>query len=106
MFFIFNVFLLTGDIASDIWNGINLISRGDVYWGSYTLLFSALPFLAQILAVLFDLLDASTKNNLAEKNAQRKKLFECLWFTPVLHPFVSVYILLIKYLLIINKIDF
>jgi hypothetical protein len=89
-FFIFNVLLLTGDIGSDIWNGFDLISRGDFIWGGLTLFFSSCPFLLRILANLFKLLvlvNRRNKKDLSKKRSLQMKLKESWQFSPILHPF-------------------
>ena len=87
MFFIFKVALLTSDIVSDIWNGFDLISRGDVNWGRLTLFFSFCPFLVRLLAILVKLFISCCKKNLSTIRFQEMKFKESWRFTPILHPF-------------------
>jgi hypothetical protein len=87
-FFIFNVLLIFLDIGSDIWNGIDLISRGDVIWGGLTLFFSSCPFLLRFLANLFKLLvNRRKQKDMSKRRSLQMKLKESVWFSPILHPF-------------------
>ncbi len=87
-FFFFNFALLTGDIVTDIWNGIDLISRGDVNWGRLTLFFSFCPFLLRFLGNLFKLLvNRCKKKDMSKRRSLQMKLKESVWFSPILHPF-------------------
>ena len=87
-FFFFNVFVIFFDIASDTLNGFDFIARGDVIWGSLTLLFSICPFLLRLLIHWVKLLIAYVRKDLPETKTQKAKLVECLWFSPFLHPFM------------------
>jgi hypothetical protein len=89
MFFIFNVALLTGDIVSDIWNGIDLILRGDINWGRLTLFFSFCPFLVRFSIILVKLYITSRKKkkDLSEIRFLKMRLKESWWFSPMVHPF-------------------
>jgi hypothetical protein len=87
-FFIFNVALIFFDIGSDTWNGYDFIARGDIFWGSFTLFFSACPFLVRLLLHCLKILIAYVRKDLPETKTQKAKLVECLWFSPFLHPFM------------------
>jgi hypothetical protein len=87
-FFIFNVLLIFLDIGSDIWNGIDLISRGDVIWGGLTLFVSSCPFLLRFWANFFKLLvNRCKKKDLSKRRSLQMKLKESWRFSPIFHPF-------------------
>ncbi len=76
-FLLFNVILLSMDIASDFQTAISFFQSGDFYWGLATILVIFAPF----LAVLIFSIVTKISNNL-------EKVFwtNILWQFPFFHP--------------------
>jgi len=91
----FSVILSTFDIGSDFVTGIDFIQRGDLNWGTFTLVIIFVPWFARLLLSIFDLPRCLKKNSWRKFDPEKIYVWKLemrnsLWEFPLFQPFRCV----------------
>lgn len=87
LFFIFNVFMTTLDVVTDILTVLEFLNEDKLYFGILTVVPIMAPFTAKAFMALLDLVRSAYERNPAKVDVQLSNLPELFWHFPLVQPF-------------------